>query len=252
MSVDALAVVMTVVWALVSGWYVSLLAHQYRADETDTHAEPCEAHCESCGHVMAFSDGLPLRTACPTCGIRLPLTWAGSQLAVLAGCLLMLVVFGPRIAVPFLWLIPVLVLCATIDLRTFMIPSRIVWTGLAIGAALILVTATAVGNAGSMVSAVIGGVVFFGFLFVSHWIYPAGMGFGDVRLGALLGLYLGWVDLRLTLYGLMIGCIFGVVSGLPARLRAGKPGAIFPFGPSLALGACCALWLYQPLVVTGR
>lgn len=247
---DALAVVLTVVWALVSGWFVSLLAHQYRADETDSYAEPCDALCDSCGHVMKLSDGLPLRTTCPDCGVRLPLTWAGSQLAVLTGCLLMLVVFGARIAVPFLWLIPVLVLCATIDLRTFMIPARIVWSGFAIGAALISVTAFAVGNTASITSAAIGAAVFFGFLYVSNWIYPAGMGFGDVRLGAVLGLYLGWVDLRLTLYGLMIGCIFGVISGLPARLRAGHPGAAFPFGPSLALGTCCALWLYQPLVTT--
>lgn len=247
---NVIALIATIVWSVVSGWYVSWLAHRYRADETDNFAEECEATCASCGHALAVADALPVRLACPRCRTRLPLTWAGSQAAVLVGCLVMLAVFGTRQLVPFLWMVPVLVVCATIDLRTFMIPSRIVWNGLAVNIVLIAATSWAIGKPAALIGAAIGAVVFFGFLFVSHMIYPAGMGFGDVRLGALLGLNLGWVDLRLTLYGLMIGCVFGVISGLPARLRSGEPGTIFPFGPSLALGACVALWLSRPLLST--
>ena len=91
----------------------------------------------------------------------------------------------------------------------------------------------------------IGAAAYFFFLFVTHMIYPAGMGFGDVKLAAVMGLYLGWLGwtdllpvagpLRLVFYALMLGCVLGVVFGLAVQIATKKRGA-FPFGPALALG----------------
>ena len=91
-------------------------------------------------------------------------------------------------------------------------------------------------------------------LFVPHLVYPAGMGFGDVKLALVMGLYLGWLGwapdsptsytgpLRLVLYALMLGCILGVVFGLVSQVATRRRGA-FPFGPALALG-CLVVVLF--------
>ena len=87
---------------------------------------------------------------------------------------------------------------------------------------------------------------------MTHLAYPAGMGFGDVKLALVMGLYLGWVGwtplapvagpLRLVLYALMLGCVIGVVFGLTVQIVTRKRGA-FPFGPALAMG-CLVVVLF--------
>ena len=97
-----------------------------------------------------------------------------------------------------------------------------------------------------------GAAAYFLLLLVTHLIYPAGMGFGDVKLALVMGLYLGWLGwtdlepylgpLRLVLYALMLGCILGVVFGLAIRVLTRAKGA-FPFGPALAT-ACLVVVLF--------
>ena len=80
------------------------------------------------------------------------------------------------------------------------------------------------------------------------------MGFGDVKLALVMGLYLGWLGwdpdypvagpVRLVLYALMLGCLLGVVFGLVMRAVTKERGA-FPFGPALAIG-CFVVVLFAP------
>ena len=95
--------------------------------------------------------------------------------------------------------------------------------------------------------ALIGAVVYFVFLFITHMISPGGMGFGDVRLSLLLGLYLGWISLILPAVGLFFACILGVVLGLAVRM-ASDGERHFPFGPGLAAGTMMAIWFSSPIV----
>ena len=93
--------------------------------------------------------------------------------------------------------------------------------------------------------ALIGSVAYFLVLFVTHLVYPAGMGFGDVKLALVMGLYLGWLGwesgypvagpVRLVLYALVIGCVLGVAFGLAMRIITKDRGG-FAFGPALAIG----------------
>src|SRR3954451_18086503 len=109
--------------------------------------------------------------------------------------------------------------------------------------------AFAKGRPESLESALIGAGAYFAFLFVMHVVSPAGMGFGDVRLSLVLGLYLGWIDLRLPLFGLLIGNIVYLCYALPQRIKKGKEaGRYSPFGPGLALGTLLAVVLYASLV----
>jgi leader peptidase (prepilin peptidase)/N-methyltransferase len=74
------------------------------------------------------------------------------------------------------------------------------------------------------------------------------MGFGDVRLAALIGLYLGWLGLLQVPIGLFLGFLLGAVVGSVALVasRSGLRTKI-PFGPFLAAGAILAVLVGQPL-----
>ena len=101
--------------------------------------------------------------------------------------------------------------------------------------------------------ALAGGALYFGFLFVAHLISPRGMGFGDVKLAALMGLYVGWLGsdyveaLALVLWAMLIGFLSGTVLGV-ALLVTRRRSRPFPFGPFLALGTVAAIMLSESLV----
>ena len=86
---------------------------------------------------------------------------------------------------------------------------------------------------------------------VSGWVYartnpelPGGMGMGDMKLGAMLGAFLGW---RLGLFALFVAVMAGgvVAAGLLLAGRKGRKDAV-PFGPFLALGGAAALLVEPP------
>lgn len=250
----SLAAVATVAWGIGAGWVAAWFAHRY-GEGTDADGYEVavlgDATCPSCGHIVALAEAAPLRSmSCPDCSHRMPASWNLIPMATLVASLGMLMTFGASwVLMPFLWLVPVLVLAAAIDIRTFLIPKRVVWIGFGVGATLISVVAIAAGQPGSIIGALIGAVGYFVVLFVANLINPAGMGFGDVRLAIILGLYLGWIDLRLPLYGLLIACLAGLVLGLAKKARATTDAdGAFPFGPGLAVGTFAAVWLYSTIL----
>jgi leader peptidase (prepilin peptidase)/N-methyltransferase len=162
--------------------------------------------------------------------------------------LAMLATWGATITlIPFLWLVPVLVVASMVDIRLLLIPRRVAWVGFGVGLVLIFATALALGKPETIVRALIGFAVYFGLLYVVWLIVPRGMGFGDVRLAAVLGLYLGWVDVLLPMIGLFIACLVGIVLGVGYRLAVRDGSKFFPFGPGLALGGMVAIWFWEPL-----
>jgi leader peptidase (prepilin peptidase)/N-methyltransferase len=82
----------------------------------------------------------------------------------------------------------------------------------------------------------------FGLYFLLAFIYPAGMGFGDVKLAGVLGMYLGWLGWAEVITGAFLGFLLGGVVGalLMAVRRAGRKSQI-PFGPYMLLGAFIAI-----------
>jgi leader peptidase (prepilin peptidase)/N-methyltransferase len=147
--------------------------------------------------------------------------------------------------VPLLVLAACLVTVSVIDLQLQRIPDRITFPTLAIAVPLIVAVSLHYDATETIRAALVGSAAYFLFLFVTHLVYPAGMGFGDVKLALVMGLYLGWLGwdpdfpvagpVRLVLYALMLGCVLGVVFGLTMRFVTKARGA-FPFGPALAVG----------------
>jgi leader peptidase (prepilin peptidase)/N-methyltransferase len=158
------------------------------------------------------------------------------------------------VLVPFLLLAAVLVVVSMIDLEHFRIPDRIVFPALAVSLGLIIFVSLIEGfDAVYVRNALIGSVAYFVLLLVPHLIYPKGMGFGDVKLALLMGLYLGWIYsdpfqvLGLVMWALVLGSGLGVVAGLGFALVRGRR-AEFPFGPALALGCLLAIQFSDALV----
>ena len=151
------------------------------------------------------------------------------------------------VVVPYFVVFSTLLAVSVVDLRIFRIPDRIVFPALATTVVLVFVSTIVVQHGRGSITqvlehAAVGGIAYFGILFVFHVIYPKGMGFGDVKLALLMGIAIGWLGgttgqaLYLVTIALFFGCIFGVVFGLSMRLVKGRSGA-FPFGPALALAA---------------
>jgi leader peptidase (prepilin peptidase) / N-methyltransferase len=96
----------------------------------------------------------------------------------------------------------------------------------------------------SYLRAGLGMAALYAFYFALAWIYPAGMGFGDVKLAGVLGAYLGWLGWAEVVTGTFLGFLFGGVVGL-VLMAVGKAGrkSKVPFGPFMLAGAFVAiLW----------
>lgn len=133
------------------------------------------------------------------------------------------------------------VVLAYVDAQTRLLPTRLIAPGYAVVIVLLLLAAGLDGNAHHLGQAVLGWLVMGGFYFVMWFVYPRGLGYGDVRLSGLIGLslgYLGWGALVTGLYaGFLLG---GVGGGLLVLFRIVKRRH-FPFGPFMLLGALVGL-----------
>ena len=108
--------------------------------------------------------------------------------------------------------------------------------------------AAASGEWGSLRRAAIAGVIGFGAFYLLWYVFPRGVGFGDVRLSGLLSIALGWLgwgELILGLYGgFFLGAVIGVVLTAAKVLQRKQ---LFPFGPFMLVGALIGVLAGQPL-----
>ena len=214
------------------------------------------SRCPGCGTPISPRDNVPvvswllLRGRCRSCGepisVRYPLVELGT--AVLFA--LTAVRFGADAALPaFLIFVAALVAITAIDLELYIVPNRIVYPTLFVSAPLLLVAAAVDGDWKSAREATIGGVAAFATFFAIHLISPRGMGFGDVRLSGVIGMFLGWLGMWHVALGLFLAFLLASVIGvglIALKLRSRK--SHIPFGPFLALGAVLAVLVGDPLL----
>ena len=135
----------------------------------------------------------------------------------------------------------VLVAVTLTDLELRLIPNSIVLAG-----ALAAIAIVAVSDPSSLGERAIAAAAAGGVLLLVALVYPRGMGMGDVKLTAMLGLYLGRAVAPALLIGFAAGALVGVAMiarhGPAARKRA------IPFGPFLAIGGLIGLWFGDEIV----
>ena len=156
-------------------------------------------------------------------------------LVTAAACALAAVRLGavPQLAA-YCVLAGALVVVSVTDLRTGLVPRRIVYVAVAaVGAALLAASAT--DHAWRpMVDALGGGAIAFVLFGVVWWISPKAMGFGDVRLAGLCGGALGWLGFAALYLGFLAAFVAGALFGVAVLSTRGRRR--FPFAPALALG----------------
>ncbi len=155
----------------------------------------------------------------------------------------MAAVFGATWVLPaYLYLAAISVPLAVIDLAVKRLPNAIVLPSYVVAGLLLLAPAAAAPDWGAYLRAWLAALVLFGLYFLLALIYPAGMGFGDVKLAGVLGLYLGWLGWGPLVVGAFLGFVFGAVVGAALLLvRKAKVKSTFPFGPFMLAGALVAV-----------
>jgi leader peptidase (prepilin peptidase)/N-methyltransferase len=209
------------------------------------------SHCPGCDTAIAPRDNVPvlswlvLRGRCRHCGepisVRYPLVELGT--ALLFG--LIAWYLGSAWELPaFLYLAAIAVALALIDIDVHRLPNAIVLPSYVAVAVLHLLPAVVEGRWDDYLRAALGGTVLFAFYFLLAFIYPAGMGFGDVKLAGVLGAYLAWISWGVLAVGGFLGFVLGGVVGgtLMAVRRAGRKSKI-PFGPFMLAGALIAVFV---------
>lgn len=133
-------------------------------------------------------------------------------------------------------------LLGMIDLYTGLLPLRLNYVGLGIAIAGAGLAAWLYGSPNLLLWAGVGGAGGFALFWLVWYFSGQRMGFGDVRLAAVLGVITGATSMPLLLWAFMIGSLVGVVWGLIAARGRGNP---YPYGPSMLLGPVLALVVGQ-------
>jgi len=205
------------------------------------------SHCPSCGHQIAWYDNLPvvsfvlLRGRCRVCGVRISPLYPTVELLTGALAVALWMRLGTTLAFAGYFLFAAALVTITfIDLDHRIIPDVISLPGIVVGLAVSFVSPL-VTPLGALLGVLAGGGVLLGIATGYEMLRGReGMGGGDVKLLAMIGAFLGWQSVFVTLMvASLIGSIIGV--GLMIYQRADTKLAI-PFGPFLAGGALVSLF----------
>jgi leader peptidase (prepilin peptidase)/N-methyltransferase len=236
-----------------TGQSAQALAQQIEALPAFGLARPA-SRCPSCGHRIRWHENIPLlgwlrlRGRCSACGASISARYPFVEL--LTGLLFAAVAW--RFAsqpVALLWCgaVAVLVALTMIDWDTTVLPDALtlplLWAAL---------VASALGWTLPLADALWGSVAGYLSLWSVYWLFKLttgkeGMGFGDFKLLAALGAWLGWqAILPIVLFASVLGAVVGIGMKLTGALREGR---FVPFGPFLAGGGIAVLLVGLPRVL---
>lgn len=261
------------VFGSVIGSFLNVIV--YRLPTGHSIVSPPSA-CPNCGaHVRGY-DNIPivswlvLRGKCRDCAapisVRYPLVELGTGLVFLAVALVFIptfiptaatgpltysVVAGSLVLLAFLYLAAISVVLSLIDVDTHTLPNRVVLPSYLVAVALLGAASVIDGRWNSLATAAIGGGALFLLYGILAFARPGGMGFGDVKLAGVLGIYLGFLGWEQLIVGgfaaFVLGGIYGVIQ--LARRRATRTSGI-PFGPWMVLGAWVGIFA-GPVIAGG-
>lgn len=227
------------------GSFLNVVAHRLPIGESLVRPR---SRCPACMHEIAAYDNVPiaswlmLRGRCRHCGARISSRYIviEATTAVLFAALVLARGVHPDLLVglPFMAL---MVVVAAIDLEHRIVPNRLVLVAAVWGLGASLVV-----QPGQVPELLIAGLAAGGLLLIAALAYPAGMGMGDVKLAAVMGLYLGSSVAPALLVGFALGSIVGIAIMLREGSAARKKA--LPFAPFLAAGGVVAQFVGSDIV----
>jgi leader peptidase (prepilin peptidase)/N-methyltransferase len=235
----AVAAVLAGLLGAIVGSFLNVVAYRLPRGESLSHPP---SRCPNCGQPVKPYDNVPvlswllLRGRCRHCqepiSPRYPIVEAGTALL----CALVVIVKGAdEEAIIGIVLVLLLVPITLIDLDHHLIPNKITYPGFVLG--VVLVAAL---TPDELVESLIASAGAGGFLFVAWFLYPRGMGMGDVKLAFVLGVYLGKAVVPAMFTAFIAGALVGGIVIARLGVKDGRKAGI-PFGPWLALGGVVGL-----------
>jgi leader peptidase (prepilin peptidase)/N-methyltransferase len=237
---------------LLIGSFLNVVIH--RVPKGESVVRPPSA-CPGCKTPIRPRDNIPvagwllLRGKCRTCHERISPRYPLVELTTAALFVVMALRFGLDPVLPaYLYLAAVGLALAVIDLDCKRLPDKLTLPSYPVAAALLGIAALAGSDSGDPLRALIGGAAMYAIYFALCFAYPAGMGFGDVKLAGVLGLYTAWIGWGAWAVGLFLGFFLGGVFGFLLILvrRGGRKTAV-PFGPFMLLGVLVAILVGEEL-----
>jgi len=230
---------------LIAGWYVNMVAHRIPVGESLARSPECPI----CHEPIRGRDSIPvvswflLGGTCRDCSAPIPVRYPIVELAT--GSVFALV----AAAIGFNWVLPAYLVFVFVtmtliltDLDWKRIPNSILFRGGGVAALLLVIGSFIMGLEHLLLVAFAGGAIHFVFMLIVALLARGGMGMGDVKLAALLGVftaYISWRTLVVSMIsGILIGGLIGVV--LLVSRRKGRKDEV-PYGPPLILGSWLAI-----------
>jgi leader peptidase (prepilin peptidase)/N-methyltransferase len=256
MTPDAMVLILAGLLGLLFGSFLNVCIVRWPALQSVVKPR---SRCPQCGNLIAWYDNIPviswlvLRAKCRHC--QLPIPWRYPLIELLTACIWLLSAwhYGLQLETLRAAVFGTLLLgIAVTDAREYIIPDEFSIGGTALGVlfafAAYLSRVPADPHAIGMTQSVIGAAVGFGLLWIVAWLGSKAfgkdaMGGGDIKMMAMIGAFLGWQGVLLTLF---LGAVAGTIVFLPLKL-AGRDKLV-PFGIFLALGAALC-WVAGPSLI---
>lgn len=240
------AVLIAFLAGLAVGSFATAVAHRVPRGISVSFAR---SECPACGAQIAAYDNVPvfswllLRGRARCCGARISPRYPLTELAVglLFAATVLVYRHDAAEAAIGLVFITVLAVVTLTDLEQRIIPNKVLIAGAVLCLAIALLTDPA-GVPERLIAAAAAGGIFF----LVALAYPAGMGLGDVKLAATMGLFLGRAVGPAILVALLVGSLVGFA--LIARHGSQARKMAIPFGPFLALGGIVGLLAGDQLI----
>ncbi|RKR75524.1 prepilin peptidase [Frondihabitans australicus] len=264
MSLALFSTLLAAVFGLAIGSFLNVVV--YRVPNGMSVSHPASA-CPNCHSEIRAYDNVPvlswfvLRGKCRDCRTPISGRYPIVEAATGAFFLIVAIRFWPAAGLPsdglhvasrllelaaFLYLAAISLALGIIDAEHHRLPNRIVLPSYAVAIAMLGAADVLTGDFGGLLRTLIGGAALFVFYFGIAFVYPAGMGFGDIKLAGVLGLYLGFLGWGPLIVGafaaFLVGGVFAIV--LIALKRVGRKGGI-PFGPWMLVGAWIGVFAGQ-------
>ena len=211
------------------------------------------SHCPHCNHPIKFYDNIPLisylllRGKCRYCKRSISAQYPLVEGITAIGSLLLFLKYGLSWSYLFYFsFVAALIVITVIDLYHQIIPDVISspWIGVGLLGALIIPHITFFN---SLLGILLGGGSLFVVATLYQWLFKReGMGGGDVKLLAMIGAFLGWESVILTI---LLSSLIGSITGIIIIALKGKDFKYaIPFGPFLSLGAVIALFYKNEII----